>query len=291
MKRLALTLLSLLAWAPLLWADQADEYFKIGKDLYDQGNYHDSAVILEGVVRHKPDYWAAYEILGHDYVSLGDYQKALADCQKSLDLHPDNPSLLTFLNNLKTLPPPTPTPQAAPVGTPSGTVTPTANQNPSSQAGTPKGHPYNFFYVGLAGGADNPAKSWQSAYKAGPGGGLFIGMQLDKAWDVRLDLEGFYFSGTNYSGPIKDVELYVLPTLRYHFDGPYLLLSAGGEMELLSGNTGQPVSDFDLALGAGYEAELGRRTFVFVEGKYNFIFSPLATGNDVPVVAGVRMGL
>ncbi len=285
MKKSVVTLLLLWAAAPLLWADQDDDYFQMGKDLYDHGNYHDSAVILEGVVKHNPGYWAAFDILGHDYVDLGDYPKAIADCQKSLDLHPDNPTLQAFLNNLKTLPPPTPTP----VGWVPNSASTAGGQPPKAQAAA--GRPLGYFYLGLAGGGDIPAKGWQAAYTAAPGGSLQLGMRLDGEWDVRLDLAGFGFSGTNYSGPISDVELYALPTVLYHFGGPYLLLSAGGEGEILSGNTGPPVLDFDLALGAGYEADLGGRAWLFVEGKYNFILSPLAIGNDAPVVAGVRMGL
>ncbi len=274
----------------MLWAVQDDDYFQLGKSLYDKGSFYDSSVILEGVVKHRPGDWEAYEILGHDYVNLGDYPKGIVDCQKSLDLHPDNPPLQAFLNTLKTLPPPTATPTGTLTPQPIPGGTPPA-QGRAAQGPSPKGAAASYLYLGLAGGGDIPVQGWQNAYAAAPGGGLLIGMQLDPHWDIRLDLEGFDFSGANYSGPISDAEVYLLPTLLYHLDGPYFLVSAGGEMEFLSGNTGPPVSDLDLALGAGYEAALGGRAYLFLQGKYNFILSPLGTANDVPVAAGIRMGL
>lgn len=280
MKRFVLTLLYLLAGTSFLWADQADEYFQMGKEIYDKENYYDSSVILEGVIKYRPDYWQAYEILGHDYAGLGNYPKAIADCEKSLELHPDNAPLQAYLNTLKNSPAPTPTPEGGPSA--SGTA-PKAQASADRSAGT--------FYLGFAGGGDLPAHGWQPAYALGPGGSLQLGLRLDREWDLRLDLAGFYFSGVNYSGPISDAELFALPTLVYHFGGPYVLLSAGGEMEILSGNTGPPVSDFDAALGAGYEYDLGGHAWVFAEAKYNFILSPLATANDVPVAAGIRLGL
>jgi tetratricopeptide (TPR) repeat protein len=273
---------------PALRADQNMEYFTMGSDLYKQGNYQDSAVILEGVVRVNPGYWQAYEILGHDYVSLGDYKRALADCEKSLSLHPDNPDLKTFYETLKTLPPPTPTP----AGVPSKSSTPAAG---STGAPAHTDHSPSYFYLGLAGGADLAGQGWQSAYTAGPGGKILLGYQFDPNWAFQLDLEGFYFTGVNFSGAISDIEGFALPSLHYSFRdgwiGPYLMAGAGGEFELLSGNPGLTVADLDAFLGAGLEADLGNRAFLFVEGKYNFILSANATANDTPVLAGARFGL
>jgi tetratricopeptide (TPR) repeat protein len=289
MKRLFLTLLLLTALTPLLWADQAMDYYTTGLDLYEHGNYRDSAVILEGVVRSSPDFWQAYGILGHDYVNLGDYQKGIADCEKSLSLHPDNSELKTYTDNLKTLPPPTPTPV--------GSSASVSTQGNGTTAAPPRAdHAPGFFYLGLAGGMDIPRQGWQSAYHSSPGGMLCLGYEFDKNWEVQLELEGFYFSGVNYSGPIFDTELFAIPILRYRFSGlggiiPYLLAGGGGEFELLSGNSDSPVIDLDAALGAGLEADLGSQSFLFVEGKYNFIFSQQVTGKDIPVLAGIRFGL
>jgi hypothetical protein len=288
MKRLLLTLLLLLVLVPALWADQAMDYYTTGLDLYEHGNYQDSAVILEGVVRASPDFWQAYGILGHDYVNLGDYQKAMADCEKSLSLHPDNPELRTYTDNLKTLPPPTPTP--------SGGSASVSTQGGESKVVQLPSKPFpGFFYLGLAGGMDIPGQGWQSAYRLSPGGMLCLGYAFDKNWEVQLELEGFYFSGVNYSGSIFDTELFAIPTLRYRFSlegiTPYLLAGVGGEFELLSGNTGPPVGDLDVALGAGLEAGLGSNTFLFVEGKMNFIFSSQVVGRDIPILAGIRFGL
>lgn len=148
-----------------------------------------------------------------------------------------------------------------------------------------------FFYLGLAGGIDIPGQGWQTAYTLSPGGMACLGFEFDKDLSLQLDMEGFTFSGVNFSGTISDTELFLIPTVRYHFGGPYLLAGAGGEFELLSGNPGAPVADFDVVLGAGFEADLGDRAFFFVEGKYNFIFSSQVVGQDIPVLAGCRLGL
>ncbi len=287
MKRILLILLFLSVLSPFLWADQAMDYYTIGMDLYEHGSYQDSAVILEGVVKTSPNFWQAYGVLGHDYVNLGDYAKGMAECEKSLSLHPDNPDLKTYLETLKTLPPPTPTPvgSQAPVSTGSG-----------SGPGRPSSKPLpGYFYLGLGGGVDIPRQGWQAAYTSSPGGMACLGYVFDPNLELQLELEGFHFSGVNYSGPISDTELFVIPTLRYRFDlgaiSPYLLAGAGGELELLSGNTGPPVEDLDAVLGAGLEAGMDKRIFLFVEGKYNFIFSQGVTGRDIPVLAGVRFGL
>lgn len=295
MKRAQLTLIFLLAGVPRLWADQAQDYYKIALDNYTRGNYSDSAVILEGVTRNKPDYWEAFETLGRDYASLGESPQAIAACEKSLALHPDNLALKDFLATLKNgtyTPPPRAVPATS--GTTSGTqvVGAQATSTPTSvAANAPQGKQAGGFYIGLAGGADIPAQNWQSAYTVGPGGAVELAYRLDSQLELGLDVMGFYFSGTNFSGAITDAQIYLLPTLRFHFGGPYLLVSGGAEVEFLSGNPLNPVVDPELALGAGYEADLGGRTFLFLEGKGNVIFSPLATGIDVPVVAGLRAGL
>jgi len=299
MKRVQLTLLFLLSGAFPVWADTAQDYYQMGKDMYVHGNYADSVVILEGVTQNKPDYWEALDVLGRDYASLGNTPKAIAACEKSLELHPDNPSLKDFLVSLKsgTFAVPTPSTGAAATvtgatsGTPIGGATATPPPSAATRTAASKGHPTGGFYIGIGGGADIPAVNWQSAYSVGPGGAFELAYRLDPQFEVGLDVMGFYYSGTNYSGAISDAEIYVLPTFRYHLGGPYLLVSGGAEVELLSGNSGPPAINPELALGAGYEYELAPRTFLFLEGKFNFIFSPLATGNDVPVVAGLRAGL
>ena len=152
------------------------------------------------------------------------------------------------------------------------------------------------FYLEIAGGIDLPTQNWQSTYTLGPGGKISLGYEFDKSLAILLDMENFYFSGTNYSGSISDTELLILPTIRYSFSEhgirPYLLAGVGMEFEFLTATPGSlTVGNFDLAVGAGLDVQLAQQTYAFVEGKYNFIFSPEATGQDIPVLAGIRFGI
>jgi hypothetical protein len=56
-----------------------------------------------------------------------------------------------------------------------------------------------------------------------------------------------------------------------------------------NGNPGQ-VGNFDVALGAGVEAPFDPSDAFFVESKYNFIFADGVTGQDLPLLAGIRLG-
>lgn len=156
--------------------------------------------------------------------------------------------------------------------------------------------PQGFCFLELAGGIDLPAQNWQSAYTSSPGGKISVGYEINRSLAIQLDVEGFYFSGTNYSGSITDTELLVLPTIQYSFceQGirPYLMAGVGVDFEFLSATPGSLViENVDAAVGAGVEVQLTGRTYVFAEGKYNLIFFSEVTGQDVPILAGVRFGL
>jgi outer membrane protein OmpA-like peptidoglycan-associated protein len=149
--------------------------------------------------------------------------------------------------------------------------------------------------VGL--GLDLPGSNWQSAYNLGPGGGLALGYEFDPAFYLGLDLEDFYFSGTNWSGAVSDNDLRVLPILKYYFlkEGfrPYLLAGAGVDIEFLSSSleNNTPLN-FDTVVGAGVEIPLSSGMGLFVEGKYNLlVFGNGATAGDVPLLAGLTFDL
>jgi len=159
-------------------------------------------------------------------------------------------------------------------------------------AALPEGH----FYLEVDGGIDLPMSGWQSAYSLGPGFEVKGGYTLDPNWAIQLDLETFFFSGTNAAGNVSDEEVLALPTVRYQFGGtvlkPYLLAGLGVEFESLSNAPfTTPVTDFDGAVGAGCETGLTDRLSLFVEGKYNFIFSSKVTAQDLPLVAGLHLDI
>ncbi len=149
------------------------------------------------------------------------------------------------------------------------------------------------FYLELGEGMDLPLNGWQSAYSLAPDFKFAAGYALDPHWAIQLDLSTALFFGINATGRISDQEVLVLPMIRYQFEGdpfrPYLLAGFGGEFELLSSPpSGATVADFDGALGAGVETTLYRGFSLFVEGKYNWIFSSKVAGQDLPLWVGVH---
>lgn len=171
-------------------------------------------------------------------------------------------------------------------------ITATPQPTVTIQPGSLQDH----FYMEIAGGIDLPVQNWQSSYTLGPGGKITVGYELDKNFAVQLDVENYYFSATNYSGPISDTELVVLPTIRYSFSDqgirPYLLAGVGAEFEFLTAAPGSlSVCNFDVAVGVGVDIQLAGQTYAFVEGKYNFILAPDVTCQDIPVMAGISFGL
>lgn len=150
----------------------------------------------------------------------------------------------------------------------------------------------------IAGGVDLPASNWQPAYLWGGGGRISEGLEFPDGVALGLEIQFFSFSGKNFTGPIADDELLFLPTLHFFLEPdpqgvrPYLSLGAGMETEFSSAPSGATlVGNPDLAFGAGLLFPLSARTSLFVEAKYNFVFTPTVIGQDLPVLAGGRFGL
>ena len=179
-----------------------------------------------------------------------------------------------------------------PGGTTPGNSTPATPAPASTPAPTPvptAGH----LYLELGEGLDLPVAAWQSAYGASYGLKASVGQTLDPHWALQLDLETFYYFGSNFSGAVSDEEVLVIPTVRYQIEGgifrPYLLGGFGGEFEILSGPpSGATVADFDGAVGTGCETTLYEGFSLFVEGKYNLIFSSKTVGQDMACFIGAH---
>lgn len=155
--------------------------------------------------------------------------------------------------------------------------------------------PGNYF-VEMAGGLDLPARNWQPAYSLGSGGMFGAGYEFNDGLAFLLDVEDFDYSGTNYQGSIGDHELLFLPTVRYPLlpkgIRPYLTAGAGLDVEVswTQYNNNAQVAYFDMALGAGLEVPFDPLNSAFVEGKYNFTFAYDTLGQDLPLLAGIRLG-
>jgi hypothetical protein len=168
------------------------------------------------------------------------------------------------------------TPSATPVSTP----------KPSAAASSSEGQ----VYLGFAGGIDAPVQNFNPLYTLGYGGELSGGYSFDKNVAVELDVDGFYYSATGSNV----VDIRAVPVIKYTASGmndiqPFVF--AGPGMDLEFGSNGSSVTNFDALVGAGVQFDLGNRTNLFIEGKYNFIFATGLTAQDIPVLAGVTAGL
>lgn len=169
--------------------------------------------------------------------------------------------------------------------------------NPAQvRAQDPADTPNGQWFMGFGVGADIPANNWQSAYQVGGGGEYSLGYDFNRVLAIELDVDDFYFSGTNYVGAVSDDELRLLPTLRLRFSNatvrPYLTAGAGMDVQFQSPpNSSLTEAYFDAAFGFGMEFQIDPSVALFAEGKYNLIFANNVTGSDIPVLGGLRFDL
>lgn len=311
------------------YAQNADDQYKEGLAAYNSKDWDSAVSIMNDVIKNDPSNWQAYQILGYAYSKQKDLENSLQSSEASLKLHPDNPTLQKFVDRLKvklsetsdtgteseatSTPTTTSTSEEAesePTTTPSSTptqakthvvkMTPTVTTTPIVKNEEPF---TSHGFLDLAVGFDQPALNWQSAYKLSPGGEFGIGYDFG-FFDMQIDVDGFYFSGVNYSSNITDFDLKVLPSFRFNFANtgfrPYLLVGAGADFQYLTATTGSLfVSDFDFDFGAGFSIQLSGPSEFFLEGKYNLVYtifpngqlSVTPAGEDLPVLAGFRFGI
>jgi hypothetical protein len=153
-----------------------------------------------------------------------------------------------------------------------------------------KNTPTDPLYIGLGTGVDLPGSNWDPNYLLAGGANAFVGYTLDKNLAVQLDGDEWFFTGTGYSL----YQFRVLAEAKYTFEGqgwqPYLLAGPGMVFQSLS-PSGDSTSNFDGLIGAGVQFDLAPRTHLFVEAKANFILSQSTTFMDIPVSAGIWVGL
>ena len=202
------------------------------------------------------------------------------------------PTAATAPNASMTAQPTTAVPTAQP--------TVAAASAPSTASANPSASPW---YLSVAGGIDVPAQNWIPAYSLGGGGNVVVGYRLSEDWAVELDLDNFIFSNSStLTGAVSDYESRILPTVRYTFSTgsdiqPYVLAGSGIDVQFLNSPLGGTVvTSFDIAVGLGVEWEMDSNLYLFAEGKWNFLMADgqnnsIVTGQDIPVLAGVRLGL
>lgn len=76
----------LLMLSIMSYADKADEYFKKGKIAIAEEKYHVAISHFSNAIRHNPDYWISYAERGFVRQILGQYEKAIADFDKVIQI-------------------------------------------------------------------------------------------------------------------------------------------------------------------------------------------------------------
>lgn len=132
MKRLGLLLILLASCLlPRVWAATADEYYRAGLALAQQGQHEKAVQDYQAALQMDPHHWQSAMALGNSFYSLQRLPEAVVSYDRSLADHPDNQPLRTFVEKLRAahpeLPPaplgsslavgPTPIPTIAPLST------------------------------------------------------------------------------------------------------------------------------------------------------------------------------
>jgi len=95
---LGLTLL--LAAPACLMAANSQDFKEGGMALYRAGQYAKALDYFNNAVQADPNDWQAYEDLGDTYSKMDDLANAKNAYQKSLQIHPNNPTVQVLLDNL-----------------------------------------------------------------------------------------------------------------------------------------------------------------------------------------------
>ncbi|HVM33489.1 MAG TPA: tetratricopeptide repeat protein [bacterium] len=225
---LALGLLPLCAFAY-----SADDYYRWGFNYYQTKDYAKAEPYFKYALQLDPNDYRSAEMLGTCEALLGDSQKAAADFQKSLQLHPDNPALVKYMASLSI--PASPTPLSTPFGVPTaplsvigvGAVTTAGPSGPSSAP------------------LDNPHYTWDPAVDpyplyAGPADPLpkpkipiYSNLYLNLSYDIDLA----YFNGFSNDSPVF---IFGTPSLKLDWDlDPYFSLGLGTQFWPKLHSTGQ----------------------------------------------------
>jgi len=136
MKKLGWILSIIFSSSPLLHAatPTSDDYYKAASGLYAKQQYDLAIRYYQAAIQSDPNHWQAYQGLGTAFYQKKDYRNASAYFDKSLSLHPDNPSLKQFNDKLKGAH----TEWAqVPVSVPEPTTTPFSRSPSQSAAPTP----------------------------------------------------------------------------------------------------------------------------------------------------------
>src|SRR5437773_1060206 len=98
---LSAVLFCFLVYTSVLSAATSNDYLNAGKTSYKQGNLNLAVKYFQAAVQLDPNNWQAHQSLGNCFYQLRRPGEALTAFEKSLALHPDNPSVRTFAESLR----------------------------------------------------------------------------------------------------------------------------------------------------------------------------------------------
>ena len=109
-----------------LWAqnDHYPEYMEMGNQAMAAEKFDLAIDYFGSAIEDKEDCWQAYVGLGNCYYYKKKFKDALKNYEKALKIHPDNPDLTKFVQNLRyklgiyPTPTPIPSPTPLPLGAP-----------------------------------------------------------------------------------------------------------------------------------------------------------------------------
>lgn len=113
-----------LAWIPVVHADENADY-QAALAKYQQGQYAQAVVGFQNLLLKDPDSWKAYQGLADAFLHEGDKDGALQAYQRSLQLHPDNPTVQAAADKLSAEATPVP-----PAASADSSATPDATPDP-----------------------------------------------------------------------------------------------------------------------------------------------------------------
>jgi len=130
----------------------------------------------------------------------------------------------------------------------------------------------------------------------GVGGGFGGAYVVDENWSIWLNLTDYYLL-SSLSG-VTDMAIETVASGKYTFSGgagdmkPYLLAGVGLYTEMLSvSGYSASTSNLMAQAGLGLQFPLSNKFDAFIEAKSGFIFATGTTAMDIPINAGVILGL
>jgi len=257
------------------WAEpHYPQYMLLANQAFEEKDYDEAVTQYQKALADRPDFWPAYQGIGNCYLRKDKSQLALDAYEKALSLDPDSAILKKKVKNLRDkLYPATPTP------------VPTPKPN--------LGHRF----LGLGLGADIPAQGLSGHYGVGSGMEFFVGYTEDDRWGLLITASAYSFSSSQTNDPADGLE--IVPAIKYRFDmngiKPYITEGVGLNINLSNSNnvfstTFTSQSQYLLQSGLGVEIPAAPKARLFIEVKYNYVFSPSVLV-FVPLNAGMVFDL